>query len=618
MCGIYGTTIHYSESQVRDKLIRTSFRGPDYMGQRTFSTEKDKITLGHNRLSIIDLDARSNQPFSYFDNIHIVFNGEIYNFKSLKQGLELKGYQFKTTSDTEVICAMYLEYGKKCVEYLNGMFAFVIYDANRQILFGAKDRLGQKPLYYQVNGEDFEFASQISSIQLFNKSLTISKRSIHEYLSWYSVPSPDSIFNEIKKLDDGHFFVFDLRTRKFMSEAYWDIDFLGSNKFTGSYENAQRELESLLTDAVQIRLFADVPVGIFLSGGVDSSLIGALAAHNSSKKVKTFAVKFNEEEYDESGYAEQVANHLGTEHHTIHCDYREGIDLIDNFSYYYDEPFADASAIPSMLLAKYTRKYVTVALSGDGGDEAFLGYHRYYWAKSKKNIYRIPKLIRDTLALSANRVPYKNNRLKTFSQYLQLQNIEQAYIKSMTNPDTTWLEEGESDMEYKEFKYLFHDHKNIYERLSDFDLKTYLTWDINTKVDRASMAYSLEARSPLLDYRVIEFAESLPTDFKFIDGNQKRILKEVLYKHVPKEIFDRPKSGFSMPLKIWFREELKDLVLDELSLNNLKTIPGIVPERVQTIINEHMKGSWDHYAMIWKLLVLKQWLTKNGAGISIN
>ena len=614
MCGIYGTTLTYDEQQVKKKLERTSFRGPDKMGWQTYQNGRSKVTFGHNRLSIIDLDPRSNQPFAYYDKVHIVFNGEIYNFQVLKKQLKGKGYQFKTTSDTEVICAAYMEYGEQCVHYLNGMFAFVIYDVDQQILFGAKDRLGQKPLYYYYDGTDFEFASQISSIQMFNSNLSISKHAINEYLAWDYIPAPYSIFNEVKKLEDGFSFVFDLTNRTFLKKQYWDIDYTGQNYFKGSFEQAQDHLEELLTDAVRIRLFADVPVGVFLSGGIDSSLVAAMATKTTDEKVKTFSVKFNEKEYDESTYAQAVADHLRTDHHVIECDYKEGIEFVKDFSTYYDEPFADSSAIPSMLLSKHTRQEVTVALSGDAGDENFLGYTKYVWVRSNKKIFQIPQGIRNIGASILEPMPYKNNRLSTIAQYLRTPTIEHAFIKSRTSPNTSWLERNEINYDFDECKYLFHNNKNIYERASDFDLKTYLPNDINTKVDRASMAFSLEVRAPLLDYRVVEFAESLPTSFKFTQDDQKKILKKILYKHVPKKVFERPKSGFAVPLKIWFRGELKDYVMSELSERNLGQIPGIKVNEVLELIKQHMDESWNHNSIIWKLLVLRQWLDKNGQG----
>ena len=617
MCGIYGTTIKYTNNQIKSKLERTAFRGPDKMDWKSYNYNDNHVTFGHNRLSIIDLDPRSNQPFKYLDKINIVFNGEIYNFQELKKKLSQKGYVFNTTSDTEVICAAYLEFGKNCLEYLNGMFAFVIYDITKQQFFGARDRLGQKPFYYYLNGKEFEFSSQISSIQLFNENrLTISSNSIQKYLSWGTIPDTNSIFNEIKKLQAGHYFTYNLNTGEFKNEEYWDIDYLGKNKFEGTYDEATLELENIAKDAVKMRLFADVPVGIFLSGGVDSSLIAALATKSTNEKIKTFSVKFNEKGFDESIYAKQVADHLDTDHHIIECNYNEGIDLIDNFHHFYDEPFSDSSAIPSMLLAKYTKKHVTVALSGDAGDESFIGYHRYNWVKYMNAIYRMPKPLRLLAAKTLNAMP--NYKLKVIGGVIQNKNVNDAYLGTLYSPKSNWFEfEQTNDLDFEELKYLYHENKNVFERVSDFDLKTYLNWDINTKVDRATMAYSLEARAPLLDYRIVEFARSLPTHFKFQNKNQKRILKDVLYKHVPKEIFDRPKAGFTMPFKEWFKTDLKDYVLTELSLENLGEIPGIKPNEVMKMINQHMDGTWNRYGLIWQLIILRQWLKNNGQGFSI-
>ena len=615
MCGIYGTTLVYNEDQIKDKLKRTAFRGPDKMGWHFFKSATQNVTLGHNRLAIIDLDHRSDQPFTYQDYIHIVFNGEIYNFKSIKSTLINLGYEFKTTSDTEVLCAAYLEYGKNCLEHLIGMFAFVIYDEKQQIFFGARDRLGQKPFYYYHNGTSFEFASQISSIQLHRTDLTISERAISYYLAWGNIPDPQSIFNEISKLKAGHSFIYDLQSGDLNISQYWDIDYQNKNPFIGTYDEAKIELDSILKDAVSTRLFADVPVGVFLSGGVDSSLVAAKATQTSSSKIKTFSVKFNEKGFDESQYAQQVADHLGTDHHVIQCNYNEGIDLIKDFNHSYDEPFADSSAIPSMLLAKYTRKHVTVALSGDAGDESFIGYHRYNWTRKGSVIYKLPLPLRKLGAIGLNLVPYY--RMKVIAKAIQFKDSNEAYLSAMTGVDQSYIKTSYNNRDVEELKYLLHDHKNLIERISDFDTKTYLNWDINTKVDRATMAFSLEARAPLLDHRVVEFANSLPTSFKFQKGHTKRILKDLLYDSVPEHIFNRPKAGFTMPFSRWFREDLKEFVLSELDDKALRSIPCIDVDKVKYMINQHMNESWNRYPLIWKLLVLKQWLNTNGKGLSI-
>jgi asparagine synthase (glutamine-hydrolysing) len=615
MCGIYGSTLKYNESQVQDKLKRTAFRGPDKMGYKFYNQKKNRVVFGHNRLSIIDLDPRSDQPFTYYNHIHIVFNGEVYNFKTIKEKLLKKGFKFNTTSDTEVLCAAYLEYGEDCVSHFNGMFAFVIYDEKKQLFFGARDRLGQKPFYYCHNGKDFEFASQISSIQLHMKELTISERAISYYLAWGHIPDPYSIFNEVKKLRAGHKFTYNLYTGNFKSAPYWDIDYKNERPFSGTYEDAKMELSKILDDAVSARLYADVPVGVFLSGGVDSSLIAAKATETSSTKVKTFSVKFNEKGFDESIYAQQVADHLQTDHQVIQCNYNEGIDLIQNFNYYYDEPFADSSAIPSMLLSKYTRQHVTVALSGDAGDESFIGYHRYERTRKGIKIYKLPLAFRQLAGFGLNLIPYY--RIKVIAKAIQFKNTNEAYLRAMTGVDQSYIKTDYDDRDIEELTYLLHNHKNLIERISDFDTKTYLNFDINTKVDRATMAFSLEARSPLQDYRVVDFANALPTDFKFKKGITKRILKDVLYQSVPKPIFNRPKAGFTMPFKEWFKNELKEFVLEELNDDALKSIPCIDVERVQFMIKQHMDGSWNRYPLIWKLLVLKQWLNNNGKGFPI-
>lgn len=599
MCGIYGSTIKYSDELIYEKLARVNFRGPDFSGFK----QLDGLTLGHNRLSVVDLDPRSNQPFCYL-HLHIVFNGEIYNYLDIRKKLKEQQYQFRTGSDTEVVCAAYLAYGADCVNHFNGMFAFVIYDPVKKELFGARDRLGKKPFYYTHSGTSFEFASQPAQLSI-GRALTINESAIHEYLVWNNIPEPRSIYQEVNKLPAAHRFTFDLFSGKLNISRYWDLDYNWENKFTGTYLVAKQELSRLLTDAVKIRMFADVPLGVFLSGGIDSSLITALAVQQV-ENVKTFSVKFNENGFDESVYAEKVARHLGTQHHTIVCDYKEGIDLIENVSRYYDEPFADSSAVPSLLLSKHTRKHVTVALSGDAGDEAFLGYHRYKWINDIKLLFHLPLYIRKAIGSLIRLSPKYRHQL--IAMGISMPDIETLYVKVFGGMENSWVSENNIDLDHSLIHVLNNPIKPLLERVSDFDIKTYLNGDINTKVDRASMAFSLESRSPLMDYRIIEFSRTLPTDFKFYKGNQKRILKDLLFEHVPAHFFNRPKAGFTMPFQHWFRKELRDYVQDHLSENELKNIPGINVTRTLEIIQEHLSGRWNRYPQIWKLLVLAQWL----------
>lgn len=600
MCGIYGTTLPYSNEVVLRKMDRIRFRGPDHTAIKRY----DEVLFAHNRLAIIDLDPRSNQPFSYF-HLHIVFNGEIYNYQEIRKALEKKHYQFRTSSDTEVICAAYLEYGVDCLKHFNGMFAFVIYDTLNMELFGARDRFGKKPFYYMHSGQSFEFASQPAQINI-GRDLAIDNTAIAEYLVWNYIPEPKSIYKGVKKLPAAHYFKYELGSSVLQITKYWDLDYNWENRFEGTYQDAKSQLADLLDDAVKIRMFADVPLGIFLSGGIDSSLVLSIAA-KQARHLKTFSIKFNESGFDESIYAEKVAKYLGTEHHTIECNYNEGIGLIENLPKYYDEPYADPSAIPSMLLSKYTRNRVTVALSGDAGDEAFLGYARYKWITKVQWIFKLPLNIRKNIAALLGKSA--NSRYQLIAMGISMPQIEQLYVKVLGSLEDSWILDPDIALHSPHMQSLIHSSKPLLERVSDFDIKTYLNGDINTKIDRASMAFSLESRSPLMDYRIIEFSRTLPVHFKYQPNNQKRILKDLLFDHVPAEYFDRPKAGFTMPFKSWFRSELKDYVLDKLSKRELEKIPGIDVGRALELINEHMSGI-NRYREIWKLLVLSQWINQ--------
>ncbi len=599
MCGIYGATKQYTAPVIEKKISLMKSRGPDF---QDFKILDKKITLGHTRLSIIDLDPRANQPFQYH-HLSISFNGEIYNFLELKDDLIKKGYMFRTSSDTEVICASYLEYGDKCVEQFNGMFAFVIYDSKKNILFGARDRLGKKPFFYTLKNNQFEFASQLNTLAVENE-FQIDEKAITDYLLWGYVPEPASIYKDVCKLKAGHKFHYNLSSKNFNDEKYWDIDYEWKNKFLGSYNEAVDELESLLENAINLRMISDVPLGIFLSGGIDSSLIAALAQKQSSAKVKTFSIKFSEGEFDESIYAAQVAKHINSDHTEILCDFNDGLDIIKNFSDYYDEPFADTSAIPMLILSKHTRKHVTVALSGDGGDESFLGYLRFKNSVARESLFKIPKFLRNTLSGLLDFSPkYKH---KLIANGLRLNDISSLYYSYFTGTDKSWLNNVAPNYQFKEL--LYNESKPLIERFSDFDIKTFLNGDINTKVDKATMAYSLETRAPLMDYKVVDFARAIPSNYKIEGDNQKKILKEVLYKYVPKEIFDRPKVGFNVPTNLWYKNELKEYVLDILNEQSLKSIPNLNSKIFLQYVDNHMNNKWDHNTEIHRVLILMNWL----------
>jgi asparagine synthase (glutamine-hydrolysing) len=566
MCGIYGSTIRYSDNTLNQKLDTMKYRGPDYQCFKRYSIPGDReLSLGHVRLSILDLDARSNQPFDYNDWMSIVYNGEVYNYEELKTQY-LKGAAFRTTSDTEVICALYEKFGRKSVELLNGMFAFVIYDKRTNELFGARDRLGKKPFYYCWTSDGFEFSSQPEPIHIGRK-FEIDQISRAFYFCNGYIPDPYCIWHEVKKLRAGQYFVYDLSENRLSITQYWDL-FTNSCGFSRpeSYGEAKETVRGLLEDSVKIRLRADVPVGMFLSGGVDSSLTSALIA-KQNHDITAFSISFNNADYDESKYAESVADSLGIPINIRKCEGADMLSAFDGFSNFYDEPFADFSAIPSSLLAKVTRKDVTVAIGGDGGDEIFYGYGSYAKLAEKDKLYKtIPWGIRKSLYAVAHL--FSDNH---YVELLKFKDLREQFIcregygsfKKAAKYDVNALAHQLPDIDYinKERDYL---------SFSDYDMKYYMNSCINTKTDRATMRNSLELRSPLMDYRLAEYSRLLPMAYLFDkETGGKKILKDILYEMVPRELIDRPKHGFGAPVGEWFRTSLREQFIDTLNKNDI-------------------------------------------------
>jgi asparagine synthase (glutamine-hydrolysing) len=605
MCGIYFSTKVFSDEVVGKKLNVIGFRGPDYS---KFTRLQDGTILGHNRLAIIDLDTRSNQPFCY-QHLWIVFNGEIYNYLDLKNKLIDSGHSFTTTSDTEVICAAYLQYGEDCVKYLNGMFSFVIYDEKTKNVFAAKDRLGKKPLFYRLHNSTLECASQPAQLAI-NNDLEISSQEIEQFLTYGYVPSPKSIYTDVSKLSGGYCFNYKVGENSVQLRRYWDLNYHDPLSYNGSYDEALQELETILTDAVKIRMLSDVPLGAFLSGGIDSSLIVALASRISYDKLKTFSVKFDEASFDESSFAAITAKHLGTDHTTIECNYKDGIDLIQKLPAFYDEPFGDSSAIPSMLLSRATKQHVTVALSGDGGDEGFLGYHHFDWVEKAKMLYKVPMFLRSFIGYVLNSSGnYKAGVVGAFLKHKDMNmfitKIFEGFHPLINNRSIV------SNQDVELIKMLRYDYL---QKAADINIKLWLENDSNVKVDRASMSAALEVRSPLLDYRIIEFARTLPINFRYQNGNKKRILKDLVYKHVPKELLDRPKSGFAIPFEEWFRKDLKPLVYDTITKENLSKIPADLNVKyILDSVDQHMFKKKNFYSSIWYLMVLINWIDHTNA-----
>lgn len=605
MCGIFGTTRRYERSIVEHKLELMNFRGPDHTGMEVIRTpDGETLALGHVRLSIIDLDSRSNQPFVYTDDISIVFNGEVYNFLELKKQY-LRDVTLRTESDTEVICAMYEKYGLDSVKLFNGMFAFVIYDRRKNIMVGARDRLGKKPFYFWHEGRNFEFASQPKVIKYAN-DFHIDATARQFYLLQGVIPDPYSPFEEVKKLRAGECFTFNLASGKLDIQTYWDVD-TNSCGFTApkSYDEAKQMVKDLLFDAVRLRLNSNVPVGTFLSGGIDSSLICAIVS-KFNKDLCAYTAGFDNQQFDESHFAVDVARSLGVPIKVCPCTGDDLMKVFNDYITYFDEPFADDSLIPSSLVAEKARQDVTVILGGDGGDELFYGYPKYEWTKARLHQYKKPYWLRKLFT------PYFKHKggegevmQSTQHDYADVYRSLGMFCYDMGGAekfDRITLGKQQPDM-----KYLQNKQRGIL-AYSDYDMKTFMN-AVNQKVDRATMRCSLELRSPIMDYRVAEYSRLLPYAY-MINGDLglKRILKDILYEMVPRDLLDRPKRGFVPPTKDWFRGELKEELLDIVSHDNIKQlIPELDADKFIPLRNDFVKGKEINSRMLFTIYTYIMW-----------
>ncbi len=605
MCGIFGTTRCYERSIIKKKLELMNFRGPDHTGMEVIRTQDgETLTLGHVRLSIIDLDSRSNQPFVYTDDISIVFNGEVYNFLELKKQY-LRDVTLRTESDTEVICAMYEKYGLDSVKLFNGMFAFVIYDRRKNLMVGARDRLGKKPLYYWHEGKNLEFASQPKVIKYAN-DFHIDATARQFYLLQGVIPDPYSPFEEVKKLRAGECFTFNLASGKLDIQTYWDVD-SNSCGFSApkSYDEAKQMVKDLLFDAVRLRLNANVPVGTFLSGGIDSSLICAIVS-KFNKDLCAYTAGFDNQQFDESHFAVDVARSLGVPIKVCPCTGDDLMKVFNDYITYFDEPFADDSLIPSSLVAEKARQDVTVILGGDGGDELFYGYPKYEWTKARLHQYKKPYWLRKLFT------PYFKHKggegevmQSTQHDYADVYRSLGMFCYDMGGAekfDRITLGRQQPDM-----KYLQNKQRGIL-AYSDYDMKTFMN-AVNQKVDRATMRCSLELRSPIMDYRVVEYSRLLPYEY-MINGDLglKRILKDILYEMVPRDLLDRPKRGFVPPTKDWFRGELKEELLDIVSHDNIKQlIPELDADKFIPLRNDFVKGKEINSRMLFTIYTYIMW-----------
>jgi asparagine synthase (glutamine-hydrolysing) len=625
MCGIAGwanldpcmAPPEGGEELLRAMCDRMHHRGPDSEGYLV----DEGIALGMRRLAIIDLLTGDQPTFNSDRSVAVVLNGEIYNYREVRAGLEKRGHKFRTESDTEVLPHLYDEYGRDMVQHLNGMFAFALWDEKRKRLFIARDRFGEKPLYWGLFDRRLLFASE-PKVLLAHPSVkpNLNLDALRQYLSFDYVPAPLSIYEGINKLPAAHTLTLEDGTPKV--ERYWCLSYQ-TKQPVPSVPEAAEQLRDLLADSVKMRLVSDVPLGVLLSGGIDSSVVAALAVRASSETVKTFSIGFAEASFDESQYARAVAKFLGTDHHEERFSASLAANLVGEIGAWMDEPISDPSLVPTYLLSRFTRKHVTVALGGDGGDEIFAGYPMYFGHYMARAYLAVPGFLRRGLVESiVNLLPvktknlsfdYRARRFIAASHYDEVARHHVLFGSFSPHDQELLLTDdvkraSEPDI-YADARRVFSecDSKNIIERMQSLDTQFYLAEDILTKVDRASMAVSLEVRAPYLDPRVAEFAASLPPSYKLHGYTSKYILKKAAKGLVPPFVWRRGKKGFGVPFAKWLKSELRPMAHDLLSPERLRRTGLFDPAYVAKLQDEHERGVANHRKLLWTLLSFELW-----------
>ena len=645
MCGIAGwINLDSNElSQNGEPILhsmcdRIVHRGPDSEGLWL----DDRVALGMRRLSIIDLHTGDQPVFNEDRSVIVMMNGELYNYREVRAGLEKSGHRFTTQSDTEILPHLYEEYGDALVDHLNGMFAFALWDTRKKKLLIARDRFGEKPLYYGVFDGKLIYASEPKAL-LAHPSVRaeLDLDALRHYLSFDYVPAPMSIYKGIYKLPASHLLTIEngeVKTRRYWkltwqknaeartsvrAKSNGDTNTLPTGRVSAPIDRAAAELRDLLFDAVRMRLVSDVPLGILLSGGIDSSTVAAFATQHATEKVKTFSIGFEEDSFDESKYARLVANHLNTEHYEDHLSAEKAGDLISEIGTWLDEPLSDGSLIPTYLLSRFVRKHVTVALGGDGGDELFAGYPMYFGHKMAAIYDAIPRFLRagiiepvvNNLPVSTKNLSfdYKAKRFVAASKYDAVTR-HHSWFGSFSIGDQDRLLSKDvlaasSGDIYRGAKELLKTTDAIteIERMQFLDINFYMAEDILTKVDRAAMAVSLETRAPFLDPRVAQFAASIPLDYRLKGNKGKYILKKAVADLLPKTILQRPKKGFGIPIAEWLKGRLNPLLHDMLSPSRLYEQGLFNSEYIQRLIAEHETGKASHHKELWTLLVFQLW-----------
>lgn len=631
MCGIAGF-IDFTKCSDRSHIVAMTdtmqHRGPDGSDYTFLEEEEAQIGLGHRRLSIIDLSEHGAQPMKYED-LWITFNGEIYNFQEIKDELAKLGHSFTGGSDTEMILHAYQEWGTSCVDRFIGMFAIVLVDLRKKEVVMIRDRAGVKPLFVYWHNGLLMYASELKA---FHKHPSFDKRidrdAVSAFMQYGNVPTPHCIFQHCFKVKPGHYHTISLKTQKTSVFQYWNVyDAYNAPKSTIDYASAKSEVKSLLHSAFNYRMVADVPVGVFLSGGFDSTCVSAILQSERSEKLKTFTIGVPDIGLNEAPYAKDIAAHLGTDHYEFECTEKEVFEHIHDLPFYYDEPFADSSAIPTSLVSKMAREHVTVALSADGGDEIFAGYNRYdYLARYGKKLNQIPGLARKTAVgimnrVPSNRVPVLRNKYNFHNRYEKLKQVlknpsNREIMLSLSQQFTDKQMLGFMTHEPKVLDTMFLSEELNMEINSPLgfmqaiDFQTYLLDDIMQKVDRATMSVSLEGREPMLDHRIIEYVAKLPDSYKYHNGVKKRMLRDIVYDYVPQTLLDRPKMGFAIPIADWLKNELKDLVHDYINEKSIRDQGLYNWSEVKKILDAFYSGKKEYDMKLWYMLMFQMWYKK--------
>ena len=626
MCGLTGFCDFNKKLSIQDLQKATDclqHRGPDGSGTVVFNTPQANIGLGHRRLSILDLSEQGSQPmYSDDKNIVLILNGEIYNFLEIRKELEGLGHSFHSHSDTEVIIKAYRQYGINAVHKFIGMFAFALYDIPQQVIYLLRDRAGVKPLHYYYKNGYLLFASELKSIYTYPQfEKNINEEAVSLFFKYGYIRSPHTIFKDTFKVQPGHYIKIDLTNKNVEEIKYYDvIDYYNKPKLKISEEDAAEEVEKLFTSAFQYRMVSDVPVGVFLSGGYDSSVVTAILQKNNSQKIKTFTIGFHEEKYNEAPHAKKIAEYIGTDHHEYYCTTKEAQDIFPMLADIYDEPFGDSSGIPTTLVSRFARKQVTVALSADGGDEIFAGYNRYPQLHKLNVAYaKTPEVFRSVIstilpAVSFKNIPGLKRRATAFNK------LEEMLISDDPNTISDTLSKHYTNKELDKLLTRYNSNIRLYDDVgkinnqNDFintalalDYKTYMVDDILVKVDRAGMSVGLEGREPLLDHRIIEFVAQLPSGLKYNKGSKKYLLKKIAHKYIPKKLLDRPKAGFGLPVLEWLKTDMKDLLYYYINEEQFSKHNHINAKNAIKLRDDFISGKHTSETQIWLLLMFQMW-----------